>query len=88
MAKVPSFEEAIRTAGAAGTRTAMSVYSRKPSHLELAQRSLNPHVLFLNGPTIVARVGRELGAATLCACVRPAVISENTMRSGFAPGLE
>jgi RHH-type proline utilization regulon transcriptional repressor/proline dehydrogenase/delta 1-pyrroline-5-carboxylate dehydrogenase len=86
--KSSTFDEALEIARSGAARTAIGVYSRKPSHLEKAQQSLRPRMLFLNGPTIVARVGREIGPHALRAFVRPRAVSENTMRSGFAPGLE
>ncbi|MBT8485871.1 MAG: bifunctional proline dehydrogenase/L-glutamate gamma-semialdehyde dehydrogenase [Phycisphaerales bacterium] len=99
--KVRSFDEAIEVGNATGYRLTAAVYSRRPEHVERARRDLRVGTLFINQPTVGARVGRQpvggfgpaAGGATrgggevLHAFVVPRVISENTMRSGFAPEL-
>lgn len=78
------------------------VFSRKPSHLELARREFRVGNLYLNRSITGAIVGRQpfggfglSGTGTkaggedyLLHFVEPRACSENTLRHGFAPGIE
>ena len=79
-----------------------SVFSRKPAHLEAARREFRVGNLYLNRGSTGALVGRQPfggfglsgvgskagGADYLLHFVEPRSCAENTMRHGFAPGLE
>jgi RHH-type proline utilization regulon transcriptional repressor/proline dehydrogenase/delta 1-pyrroline-5-carboxylate dehydrogenase len=96
-----SFEDALRIANTPTYKLTGGVYSRKPSHIELAKRSYRVGNLYINrGCTgaLVARhpfggfgmsgVGSKAGGADyLLQFVEPRAIAENTMRRGFAPEL-
>ncbi len=78
------------------------MFSRKPSHLEQARREFRVGNLYLNRGITGALVGRQPfggfglsgvgtkagGADYLLHFVEPRCCTENTMRRGFAPGLE
>ena len=78
------------------------VYSRKPSNLERAKRDYRVGNLYLNRSITGALVGRQPfggfgmsglgskagGAEYLHHFTVPRAMCENTMRRGFAPGLE
>lgn len=97
-----SFEEAIELANATAYKLTGGVYSRRPSHLETARREFRVGNLYLNRPITGALVGRQpfggfglSGTGTkaggrdyLLHFVNPRACTENTMRHGFAPGLE
>ncbi len=96
-----SFEDALRIANTPTYKLTGGVYSRKPSHIEMAKRSYRVGNLYINrGCTgaLVARhpfggfgmsgVGSKAGGADyLLQFVEPRAIAENTMRRGFAPEL-
>jgi RHH-type transcriptional regulator, proline utilization regulon repressor / proline dehydrogenase / delta 1-pyrroline-5-carboxylate dehydrogenase len=96
-----SFEEALRIANTPTYKLTGGVFSRKPSHIELAKREFRVGNLYINrGITgaLVARqpfggfamsgVGSKAGGADyLLQFVEPRAICENTMRRGFAPEL-
>jgi RHH-type proline utilization regulon transcriptional repressor/proline dehydrogenase/delta 1-pyrroline-5-carboxylate dehydrogenase len=78
------------------------VFTRKPAHLEIARRQFRVGNLYLNRGITGALVGRQPfggfglsgigskagGADYLLHFVEPRSSSENTMRHGFAPGLD
>jgi len=94
-----TFDEALTIAD--GTRYALTggVYTRRPSHVERAKRVFRVGNLYINRPITGALVdrqpfgGRRLsgvgskagGPDYLQQFCEPKVISENTMRHGFAP---
>jgi RHH-type proline utilization regulon transcriptional repressor/proline dehydrogenase/delta 1-pyrroline-5-carboxylate dehydrogenase len=96
-----SFEEAIHLANTTSYKLTGGVYSRLPSHLELARREFRVGNLYLNRGITGALVGRQPfggfglsgtgtkagGADYLLHFVEPRCATENTMRHGFAPGL-
>ncbi|MHC4399146.1 MAG: proline dehydrogenase family protein [Planctomycetota bacterium] len=95
------FHEALDLANATAYKLTGGVYSRKPSHLELARREFRVGNLYLNRGITGALVGRQPfggfglsgggtkagGADYLLHFVEPRACCENTMRHGFAPGL-
>jgi len=97
-----SFEEALTLANASDYRLTGGVYSRQPSHLEAARRRFRVGNLYLNRPITGALVGRQPfggfglsgtgakagGADYLLHFVQSRSVAENTLRHGFAPGLE
>ncbi len=97
----PTFEEALRIANDSPYKLTGGVFSRRPSHLELAKRKFRVGNLYLNrGITgaLVARqpfggfgmsgVGSKAGGVDyLLQFVEPRASCENTMRRGFAPEL-
>jgi RHH-type proline utilization regulon transcriptional repressor/proline dehydrogenase/delta 1-pyrroline-5-carboxylate dehydrogenase len=96
-----SFEEALKIANDSPYKLTGGVFSRRPSHLEMAKRKFRVGNLYLNrGITgaLVARqpfggfgmsgVGSKAGGADyLLQFVEPRASCENTMRRGFAPEL-
>jgi RHH-type proline utilization regulon transcriptional repressor/proline dehydrogenase/delta 1-pyrroline-5-carboxylate dehydrogenase len=100
--KVKDFDEALIIANATPYKLTGGVYSRKPSHLEKARREFRVGNLYLNRGTTGALVGRQPfggfgmsgigskagGKDYLLQFVEPRSVCENTMRRGFAPGLE
>jgi RHH-type proline utilization regulon transcriptional repressor/proline dehydrogenase/delta 1-pyrroline-5-carboxylate dehydrogenase len=100
--KVKDFDEALEVANATDYKLTGGVFSRKPAHLERARRDFRVGNLYLNrGITgaLVARqpfggfglsgVGSKAGGRDyLHQFVEPRAVCENTMRRGFAPGLE
>ncbi|MHC4179056.1 MAG: aldehyde dehydrogenase family protein, partial [Planctomycetota bacterium] len=100
--RVDSFDEALEVANATTYKLTGGVFSRKPSHLAAAQREFRVGNLYLNRGITGALVGRQPfggfglsgtgtkagGADYLLHFVEPRTSTENTMRHGFAPGLE
>ena len=100
--RVKDFDEALEVANSTLYKLTGGVYSRKPSHLERAKREFRVGNLYLNrGITgaLVARqpfggfglsgIGSKAGGKDyLLQFVEPRSICENTMRRGFAPGLD
>lgn len=100
--RVDSFDEALEVANATTYKLAGGVFSRKPAHLAAAQREFRVGNLYLNRGITGALVGRQPfggfglsgtgtkagGADYLLHFVEPRTSTENTMRHGFAPGLE
>jgi len=96
------FDEAIELANATAYKLTGGVFSRKPSHLDAARRRFRVGNLYLNRGITGALVGRQpfggfglSGTGTkaggpdyLLHFVEPRAATENTMRHGFAPGLE
>jgi len=95
------FEHALELANASEYKLTGGVFSRMPSHLELARRAFRVGNLYLNRGCTGALVGRQPfggfgmsgvgskagGSDYLGQFVVPRAIAENTMRRGFAPGL-
>jgi RHH-type proline utilization regulon transcriptional repressor/proline dehydrogenase/delta 1-pyrroline-5-carboxylate dehydrogenase len=100
--KVRSFEEALDVANSTEYKLTGGVFSRKPEHLESARRNFRVGNLYLNRGCTGALVGRQpfggfglsgvgskAGSADyLLHFTEPRSCAENTMRHGFAPGLE
>ncbi len=99
--KVKDFDEALRVANSPAYKLTGGVYTRKPSHIEKARREFRVGNLYLNRGCTGALVGRQpfggfgmsgLGSKAgghdyLLQFVEPRAVAENTMRRGFAPGL-
>jgi RHH-type proline utilization regulon transcriptional repressor/proline dehydrogenase/delta 1-pyrroline-5-carboxylate dehydrogenase len=97
-----SFDEALELANSSVYKLTGSVFSRKPSHLEQARREFRVGNLYLNRGSTGALVGRQPfggfglsgvgskagGADYLLHFVEPRCCTENTMRHGFAPGMD
>jgi len=100
--RVKDFDEALRVANGTLYRLTGGVFTRKPSHIERAKREFRVGNLYINRGITGALVGRQPfggagmsgvgskagGADYLLHFVEPRAICENTMRRGFAPGLE
>ncbi len=100
--KAKNFEEALAIANSTAYKLTGGVYSRKPSNLERAKRDYRVGNLYLNRSITGALVGRQPfggfgmsglgskagGAEYLHHFTVPRAMCENTMRRGFAPGLE
>src|SRR5262245_14018512 len=97
--KAPSFEDALTLANSTAYALTGGVYSRSPANLELAQQRFDVGNLYLNRPVTGALVGRQpfgghrlsgVGAKAggeeyLTQFVVARVVSEQTLRRGFAP---
>jgi len=100
--RVADFDEALEVANATTYKLTGGVFSRRPSHLQKATREFRVGNLYLNRGITGALVGRQPfggfglsgggtkagGADYLLHFVEPRCCTENTMRHGFAPGLE
>jgi RHH-type proline utilization regulon transcriptional repressor/proline dehydrogenase/delta 1-pyrroline-5-carboxylate dehydrogenase len=100
--KVKTFEEALELANSSVYKLTGGVFSRKPAHLEAALKDFRVGNLYLNRGCTGALVSRQPfggfglsgggtkagGADYLLHFVDPRCSAENTMRRGFAPGLE
>ena len=100
--QVGTFAEALELANATSYKLTGGVFSRKPAHLESARRQFRVGNLYLNRGITGALVGRQPfggfglsgvgskagGADYLLHFVEPRSSCENTMRHGFAPGLD
>jgi RHH-type proline utilization regulon transcriptional repressor/proline dehydrogenase/delta 1-pyrroline-5-carboxylate dehydrogenase len=100
--RAADFDEALRWANQSTYKLTGGVFSRRPSHLEKARREFRVGNLYLNRGITGALVGRQpfggfglSGTGTqaggpdyLLHFVEPRACCENTMRHGFAPGLE
>ncbi|MSR40785.1 MAG: aldehyde dehydrogenase family protein [Phycisphaerales bacterium] len=96
------FEEALKMANSPEYKLTGGVFSRRPAHLTKARREFRVGNLYLNRGITGALVGRQpfggfgmsgLGSKAggrdyLLNFVEPRAVCENTMRRGFAPGLE
>jgi RHH-type proline utilization regulon transcriptional repressor/proline dehydrogenase/delta 1-pyrroline-5-carboxylate dehydrogenase len=94
-----SFEQALEMANATRYALTGGVYSRSPSHLELAARYFAVGNLYLNRGITGARVGQQPfggfklsgmgtkagGPDYLLQFVEPSTVTENTLRKGYAP---
>jgi len=97
--KAASFQEALILANSTAYALTGGVYSRSPANLELAQQKFDVGNLYLNRPITGALVGRQpfgghrlsgVGAKAggeeyLTQFVAARVVSEQTLRRGFAP---
>lgn len=97
--KATSFQEALTLANATTYALTGGVYSRSPENLALAQEQFDVGNLYLNRPITGALVGRQPfgghrlsgvgskagGQEYLTQFMVARVISENTLRRGFAP---
>ncbi|MEK7235796.1 MAG: proline dehydrogenase family protein [Nitrospirota bacterium] len=97
--KASSFQEALTLANSTAYALTGGVYSRSPANLELARQRFDVGNLYLNRPITGALVGRQpfgghrlsgVGAKAggeeyLTQFVVTRVISEQTLRRGFAP---
>lgn len=97
--KATSFQEALTLANATAYALTGGVYSRSPENLALAQQRFDVGNLYLNRPITGALVGRQPfgghrlsgvgskagGQEYLTQFVVSRIISENTLRRGFAP---
>lgn len=97
--RVPDFETALECANRSEYGLTGAVFSRQPSHLERAAREFRVGNLYLNRGSTAALVGRQpfggarhsgVGSKTggpdyLGQFVLPRVVTENTLRQGFAP---
>ncbi len=97
-----TFEEALTMANASEYKLTGGVYSRKPANLLRARREFRVGNLYLNRSITGALVGRQPfggfglsgigskagGRDYLLQFVEPRAVCENTMRRGFAPGLD
>ena len=96
------FEQALTIANGTAYKLTGGVFSRKPAHLEAARQEFRVGNLYLNRGITGALVGRQPfggfglsgsgtkagGAITCCNFVDPRAWTENTLRHGFAPGVE
>ncbi|HYE62973.1 MAG TPA: proline dehydrogenase family protein [Phycisphaerales bacterium] len=96
-----TFEEALDIANSSVYKLTGGVFTRKPSHIELAKRQFRVGNLYINRGITGALVGRHPfggfgmsgvgskagGADYLLQFVEPRACAENTMRRGFAPEL-
>jgi RHH-type transcriptional regulator, proline utilization regulon repressor / proline dehydrogenase / delta 1-pyrroline-5-carboxylate dehydrogenase len=97
--KAASFQEALTLANSTAYALTGGVYSRSPANLELARQRFDVGNLYLNRPITGALVGRQpfgghrlsgVGAKAggeeyLTQFVVTRVVSEQTLRRGFAP---
>ena len=100
--RADDFQQALELANATSYKLTGGVFSRKPAHLESARLRFRVGNLYLNRGITGALVGRQPfggfglsgtgskagGADYLLHFVEPRSSSENTMRHGFAPGLD
>jgi RHH-type proline utilization regulon transcriptional repressor/proline dehydrogenase/delta 1-pyrroline-5-carboxylate dehydrogenase len=97
--KAKDFQDAIRMANDSQYALTGGVYSRSPANIETAARQFDVGNLYINRPITGALVGRQPfgghrlsgmgskagGKDYLTQFMVPRVISENTLRRGFAP---
>lgn len=100
--RVKDFGEALKIANTPAYKLTGGVFSRKPSHIEQAKREFRVGNLYINRGITGALVGRQPfggfglsgvgskagGRDYLLQFVEPRCCTENTMRRGFAPGME
>lgn len=99
VARARSFRHALDLANASTYKLTGGVYSRKPSHLNLARHAFDVGNLYLNRPITGALVARQPfgghglsglgtkagGSDYLLQFVHPRCVTEHTLRRGFAP---
>jgi len=99
VARVDSFDEALERANNTPFALTAGVYSRSPSHIEKASRELRAGNVYINRSITGAIVGRQPfggyglsgvgskagGPDYVAQFTDPRVVTENTMRQGFAP---
>lgn len=97
--RAKDFSEALSIANSSPYKLTGGVYTRKPSHLNLARQEFRVGNLYLNRGITGALVGRQPfggfgmsgvgskagGPDYLLQFVEPRIVTENTMRRGFAP---
>jgi RHH-type proline utilization regulon transcriptional repressor/proline dehydrogenase/delta 1-pyrroline-5-carboxylate dehydrogenase len=97
--KAASFDQAITLANSTAYALTGGLYSRTPSHVEQARQQFDVGNLYINRPITGALVGRQpfgghrfsgVGAKAggedyLLQFLNTRVVSENTLRRGFAP---
>jgi RHH-type proline utilization regulon transcriptional repressor/proline dehydrogenase/delta 1-pyrroline-5-carboxylate dehydrogenase len=102
VARVATFEEGLELANAHDYGLTGAVFSRHPGHLRLASRTFRVGNLYLNRGCTGSLVGRQPfggfkhsgvgskagGPDYLRQFVVPRLVSENTLRQGFAPMAE
>ncbi len=100
--RAKDFDEALAIANATAYKLTGGVFSRKPSNLDKARRDYRVGNLYLNRGITGALVGRQPfggfgmsgvgskagGHDYLLQFVEPRAVTENTMRRGFAPGMD
>jgi len=100
--RAPDFDDALGIANASVYKLTGGVFSRRPAHLEAARQRFRVGNLYINRGVTGALVGRQPfggfglsgvgtkagGADYLLSFVEPRCVTENTMRHGFAPGME
>jgi RHH-type proline utilization regulon transcriptional repressor/proline dehydrogenase/delta 1-pyrroline-5-carboxylate dehydrogenase len=100
--RATGFDQALEIANASVYKLTGGVFSRKPAHLEAARQRFQVGNLYINRGITGALVGRQPfggfglsgtgskagGADYLLHFVEPRCVTENTMRHGFAPGME
>jgi RHH-type proline utilization regulon transcriptional repressor/proline dehydrogenase/delta 1-pyrroline-5-carboxylate dehydrogenase len=100
--RAKSFDEALAMANSTEYKLTGGVFSRKPSNLDRARADYRVGNLYLNRGITGALVGRQPfggfgmsgvgskagGRDYLLQFVEPRAVTENTMRRGFAPGLD
>jgi RHH-type proline utilization regulon transcriptional repressor/proline dehydrogenase/delta 1-pyrroline-5-carboxylate dehydrogenase len=99
--RVPSIEQALQVANGTAYALTGGVYSRSPRNIDLVRRTFDVGNLYINRPITGALVGRQpfgghrlsgVGAKAggeeyLKQFMTPRVVSEQTLRRGFAPTL-
>lgn len=99
MIRVKDFQEAIAVANNTNFALTGGIYSRTPSHIQLAQEQFEVGNLYINRTTtgaIVARqpfggsklsgIGSKAGGPDyLLQFLEPRTVTENIQRQGFAP---
>jgi RHH-type proline utilization regulon transcriptional repressor/proline dehydrogenase/delta 1-pyrroline-5-carboxylate dehydrogenase len=97
--KAGSFTDSIKLANSTPYALTGGLYSRTPSHVEQARRHFDVGNLYINRPITGALVGRQPfgghrlsgvgakagGTEYLLQFLIPRIVSENTLRRGFAP---
>ena len=100
--KVKTFDEALELANGTSFALTGGIYTRKPGNIDTARAEYRVGNLYVNRSITGALVGRQpfggfqlSGVGTkaggpdyLLHFVEPRSICENTMRRGFAPGLD
>ena len=99
--RAPSFEQALQIANSTAYALTGGLYSRSPRNIDLARRTFDVGNLYINRAITGALVGRQpfgghrlsgVGAKAggeeyLKQFMIPRVVSEQTLRRGFAPTL-
>ncbi|MDZ4755007.1 MAG: proline dehydrogenase family protein [Phycisphaerae bacterium] len=100
--RAKDFDEALDIANSTAYKLTGGVFSRKPANLDKARREFRVGNLYLNRGCTGALVGRQPfggfgmsgvgskagGRDYLLQFVEPRAVAENTMRRGFAPGMD
>jgi RHH-type proline utilization regulon transcriptional repressor/proline dehydrogenase/delta 1-pyrroline-5-carboxylate dehydrogenase len=97
--KARNFEEALHMANQSAFALTAGIYTRHPRHLQMAAEQLAAGNIYINRPITGAMVGRHPfggfamsgggtkagGSEYLAHFMFPRVVTENTVRRGFAP---